>query len=184
MTGIELSIIVGGLVFVLVGIWCVQANRNWTRLLAAEDPRLAYDPVRDPAGWVRGAGYRARTWLARLRVRDERPAVEYWRVRTVHRFVVWVGLSMLAFLVGGATIAHVAAFAEASIERYGFTFGILSVGIFGFILAYYLGQIGRTLVEFGNGRRPSMTELAVGLGGIIAALIAMAVMPHLDLSKP
>lgn len=184
VTAIELSLVVGGVTFVAVGLWYLRANRNWTRLLSADDPRLVYDPVRNPVGWAAGGPYRVRTWLVRLRVRDERPAVEFWRVRTLNRFVVWIGLFTFAFLAGDALVRHIATFARASIERYGSGFGILSIAVVGFILVYYSAQLGRTLFDFGNGRRPTSIELAVAVGGITAALIGMAIMPYLDLSKP
>lgn len=180
----ELTLLLTGLTFVIVGLWYLRANRNWTRLLAADDPRLAYDPIRDPVGWAVGGPYRVRTWLARLRVRDERAAVERWRVRSVNRFVVCIGLSASAFVAGGALVGHIATFARASIERYGSGFGILLVAVAGFVLVYYAAQLGRTLVDYGNGRRPTGIELAVTVAGITAALIGMAIMPNLDLSKP
>lgn len=115
---------------------------------------------------------------------DERAAVEYWRVRTVNRFIVWVGLSAFALLAGGGLVGHIATFARVSIERYGGGFGILSLAVFGFILVYYAAQVGRTLFDYGNGRRPTGIELAVAVGGVTAALIGMAIMPNLDLTKP
>jgi hypothetical protein len=183
MNAIQLALLIGGLTFALLGLWYGRANRTWTRLLAADDPRLAYDPVRDPAGWARGGRYRVATWLANLRGRDERAAVEQWRVRTLNRFVVWISLSAVAFLVGGPIVGLILTFVRTAIQRYGAGFGLLSVVVLGFIFVYYSAQLGRTLIAFGNGRRPSAFELAVPLGGIVAVLIAMAILPNLDLSK-
>lgn len=184
VTAIDLSPVVGGVTFVAVGLWYVRANRSWTRLLRSGNPGLVYDPIRDPVGWVTGGPYRVRTWLARLRVRDESPAVEYWRVRTVNRFVVWIGLFTFAFLAGDTFVRHVATFARASIERYGSGFGILSIVVFGGMLSIYSVRLGRALFEYGNGRRPTGLGLVLAVGGIALTLVGMAFMPYLDTSKP
>jgi hypothetical protein len=184
MNTIQLGLIVGSLMFVALAPWYLRANRSWTRLLSVEDQRLAYDPVRDPGGWFSGGTFRLSTWLARLRVPDKNPEIEHWRVRTLNRFVVWLGLSAAAFLVGGELVRYVVTFARASIERFDSGFGVLLVVVVCFVLLYYSAQLARTLIDFGNGRRPTVTELAVTIAGITAALIGMAIMPSLDLSKP
>lgn len=184
MTAMGLTLLVTGLTFLVVGAWYLRANRTWTRLLAAEDPRLAYDPVRDPLGWARGGTYRVSTWLTRLRVPDGTPEVERWRVRTLNRLAVCIGACAFAFIAGGTLVGHTATFAQASVERYGSGFGILLDAVAGFVLFYYTAQLGRSLFEFGNGRRPAGIELAVAVAGISAVLIGMAIMPSLDLSKP
>lgn len=184
MSDVQLGLAIGGVTFALVGVWYLQANLTWARLLEVDDPRLAYDPVRDPVGWARGGAYRIRTWLARLRVRDDRTEVEQWRVRTLNRFVVWMVLSTVALFVGDAIAGQIVTFVRASFERYGPGFGTLSVIVIGSILAYYSAYLGRALIAFGNGRRPGAIELAVSIGGIVAALIGMAIFPNLDTSKP
>jgi hypothetical protein len=184
MTDIDLSLLVGGLTFLVVGFWYLQANRRWIALLSADDPRLANDAIRDPVGWAFGGGYRVRTWLSRLRVPDEKPEVEYWRVRTVNRFVVAISLSTVSLLAGGALARYIAISAQALFDRYDTGFAALSGVVLALMFLFYTGQLGRTLHDFGNGRRPTWIELAVALGGIAMTLVAMAVMPNLDLSKP
>lgn len=184
MTDMELSLLVGGLTFVIVGFWYLEANRRWTALLRADDPTLAYDPMRDPLGWAVRGPYRVRTLLAHLRVPDERPEVEYWRVRTVNRFVVWIGLFTIAILVGGAFVRYTATSARDLLERYDTGFAVLSGIVLGLMFLYYAGHLGRTLYDYGNGRRPTWIELMLPVGGIVITLVAMAIVPTFDLSKP
>ena len=93
-------------------------------------------------------------------------------------------MSAFALFAAHSLVNHIATFTLASIARYGSEFGVLLIIVFGEMLAYYAAQLGRTLFEFGSGRRPTLLELAVAFGGIAAALIGMAVMPYLNLSKP
>ena len=93
-------------------------------------------------------------------------------------------MSAFALFAAHSLVDHIATFILASIARYGSEFGVLLIIVFGGMLAYYAAQLGRTLFEFGSGRRPTLLELAVAFGGIAAALIGMAVMPYLNLSKP
>lgn len=181
MTNIGLALVIG--IFVVVGAWYMRANGKWIRLLAVDDPKLAYDPARDPIGWATGGPYRVRTWLAHLRRHDERPAVEYWRIRTINRFEVWIGLSMLAFLGGDWVVRHIASFAQAMVGRFGSDFGTVGIVAFGGMLSIYSVYLGRSVVEYGNGRRPAALELAFGVVGTTITLIGMAIMPNLDLSK-
>jgi hypothetical protein len=184
MTDIEISLLVAAVAFAVVGSWYLQANRRWTALLSAEDPGLLSDAVRDPAGWALGSGYRVSTLLSRLRVPDERPEVEFWRVRTINRFVVWISLLIVSILAGGAFVRYVATSARALQDRYDTGFAVLSGVVLALMFLYYAGHLGRTLYDFGNGRRPTSIELVVAIGGVVLTLIAMAVMPSLDLSKP
>jgi hypothetical protein len=184
VSGTSLALVIGAITFVVIGAWSLRANRAWSQLLAAQDERLAYDPIRDPIGWARGGRYRVTTWLTRLRRPDANPTIEVWRIRTANRFVVWVALTALAFILGGALATHVTNFVRSSIDRYGSGFGLLAGGVLLFVLGYYAVQLGRSLAAFGDGRRPTLMELVVAVGGITAALIAMAVLPNLDLSKP
>ena len=80
------------------------------------------------------------------------------------------------------TVTYVASFVRASVSRYSDRFAILLVIVLAAILGYYAWQLGRTLRDFGNGRRPTFLEVAIALGGIGAAPVALAIMPFLDLS--
>ena len=178
------GLLFGAITYVLLMPWFLQANRKWSGLLAEDDPRLAYDPVREPVTWIRGGGYRVTRWLSQLFVHDARSAVELWRVRTINRFIVWVGVTTFAFLAVTPIVELITTFIRLSVERYSSGFGILSVAVFGFMLALYAARLGRAFVAFGNGQRVTAIELAVASGGIVAVLVGMAIWPNLDLSKP
>ena len=98
------------------GAWFMRANRVWITMLRAEDPRLAYDPVRDPVSSVAGSRFRVSMWLTRLRSTDARPDIECWRVRTINRFAVWVCLTMAAQFAS-ETHGHVCGKLRASVRE-------------------------------------------------------------------
>ena len=170
-------------VFLSGGAWYIGANRRWVQLLVAEDPRLRYDDTRDPIGWAIGSPYRLATWVRRLRAPDGRADVELWRVRMLRRFLVWIILSLAAFIIGDLPARLLISDVDTMLRRFGTEFGLLFAIVGIGVGAYYAWWAVRALWDFGNGYSLRPVALALGLLGAVVALAVLTIVPGLDFRK-
>jgi hypothetical protein len=178
-----IAIAVTVVILAAIGSWFYVANRRWIAMLRDSDHRLASDPFRDPGQWAKTAQWRVGELLNRLGTEDPNPQVEFWRVRTRNRFILWVTIGLPVFLLGTLVVESLRAFVLKSVQRYSDGFGLALVAVGFAMFLYYAAYLGRVLIRYGNGENVRLRQVLFPLAGLVASLVFMAIMPTLDLRK-
>ena len=165
--------VVGVIAFVVLGLWYVGANYQWTRALRRVEPGILVDPVSSPGVWIGTAPDRLRRLLHRLQTPESDPSMEQLRLRARNRFVIAATCGPALFLGAPIGILVVQAFATAMFDRDPGPFAAFMVGIALIVLGYYFYRAARAANRFGNGLPVARTEFVIGVLGVIATLLGM-----------
>jgi hypothetical protein len=175
----QVGVLIQGLLVAISLTWFAIANWRFDRYLArVEGPEPEFDD--QPRVWITRAPGRVKSGFRELKTVSVDPVVENWRIRTIHRWILFLLVLLLGSLLVPIVLVGMTVWLSSEVEHRTLPTDLPWIVIPLGIVAFWCWRLLSVAVTYGNGTDVRAIRPAIDVAALLATvgfLVITAIAP-------